>query len=197
MRCHVIDALGTPGGQCAALYPEKPIYDIPGYPASAPRELIEKLEPQAAPFHPESTTSGDGSRSSCRSPRTLSPRDLRRRTNRGARGGRSPRGSAPSARTGRRSPASCLRGQERLLPGKRRDDFRGKRVVIAGGGDRRGLGAGARRGRRARHRRPPPPKIPRRPGECRRGWRRWRRGARSRWPCPTSSRALEGDGATS
>ena len=33
MKCHVLDALETTGGQCAALYPEKPIYDIPGYPA--------------------------------------------------------------------------------------------------------------------------------------------------------------------
>ena len=32
MRCQVFDALPAPGGQCAALYPEKPIYDIPGYP---------------------------------------------------------------------------------------------------------------------------------------------------------------------
>src|ERR1019366_9159434 len=33
LNCHVVDALDMFGGQCAALYPEKPIYDIPGYPA--------------------------------------------------------------------------------------------------------------------------------------------------------------------
>lgn len=52
MRCHVIDALDMAGGQCAALYPEKPIYDIPGYPAIDAQELVEKLKAQAAPFAP-------------------------------------------------------------------------------------------------------------------------------------------------
>ena len=52
MQCHVIDALECTGGQCAALYPEKPIYDIPGYPAIDAAALIAKLEEQAAPFHP-------------------------------------------------------------------------------------------------------------------------------------------------
>lgn len=49
---HVIDALPEIGGQCTALYPEKPIYDIPGYPAILAGELIEQLEQQAAPFAP-------------------------------------------------------------------------------------------------------------------------------------------------
>jgi thioredoxin reductase (NADPH) len=52
MSCHVIDALGVPGGQCTALYPEKPIYDIPGCPRILAGELIERLCEQAAPFHP-------------------------------------------------------------------------------------------------------------------------------------------------
>jgi thioredoxin reductase (NADPH) len=52
MRCHLFDALDLPGGQCAALYPEKPIYDIPGYPRIAAAELIERLKEQAAPFAP-------------------------------------------------------------------------------------------------------------------------------------------------
>lgn len=52
MRCHVVDALEAPGGQCAALYPEKPIYDIPGHPAIAAAELVERLMRQAAPFAP-------------------------------------------------------------------------------------------------------------------------------------------------
>jgi thioredoxin reductase (NADPH) len=52
MRCHVIDALDMPGGQCAALYPEKPIYDIPGYPAIDAQILVDKLKEQAAPFNP-------------------------------------------------------------------------------------------------------------------------------------------------
>ena len=52
MRCHVIDALGVPGGQCAALYPEKPIYDIPGYPVIEASALVDRLEEQARPFEP-------------------------------------------------------------------------------------------------------------------------------------------------
>src|ERR1700732_4535172 len=52
MRCHVFDALDMAGGQCAALYPEKPIYDIPGYPRIGAAELIDRLAEQAAPFHP-------------------------------------------------------------------------------------------------------------------------------------------------
>lgn len=50
MKCHVIDALDAPGGQCMALYPEKPIYDIPGYPRVLASELVENLWVQAAPF---------------------------------------------------------------------------------------------------------------------------------------------------
>src|SRR5579862_9138862 len=52
MRCHVFDALDLPGGQCTALYPEKPIYDIPGYPRIAAGVLVERLAEQAAPFAP-------------------------------------------------------------------------------------------------------------------------------------------------
>ena len=52
MRCHVIDALEVAGGQCRALYPEKPIYDIPAYPKISAGDLIDQLEAQAAPFDP-------------------------------------------------------------------------------------------------------------------------------------------------
>jgi thioredoxin reductase (NADPH) len=52
MKTHVVDALDMAGGQCAALYPEKPIYDIPGYPKVGALELIENLQAQAAPFNP-------------------------------------------------------------------------------------------------------------------------------------------------
>ena len=46
----LIDALGEAGGQCAALYPEKPIYDIPAHPAIQAAELVAHLERQIAPF---------------------------------------------------------------------------------------------------------------------------------------------------
>ncbi len=52
MKCHVIDSLEQTGGQCTALYPEKPIFDIPGYPRIDAGALIERLEEQAKPFHP-------------------------------------------------------------------------------------------------------------------------------------------------
>src|SRR5882672_12176226 len=52
MGCHVFDALPAPGGQCAALYPEKPIYDIPGYPRIDAAQLVDRLAEQAAPFAP-------------------------------------------------------------------------------------------------------------------------------------------------
>lgn len=52
MQCHVIDALDIVGGQCAALYPEKPIFDIPGHPRINAADLIHNLEAQAAPFSP-------------------------------------------------------------------------------------------------------------------------------------------------
>lgn len=49
----VIDVLDKPGGQCAELYPEKPIYDIPSWPVISGQELTEKLLEQIAPFKPE------------------------------------------------------------------------------------------------------------------------------------------------
>jgi thioredoxin reductase (NADPH) len=52
MRCHVVDALDTIGGQCTALYPEKPIYDIPAWPSITGQGLIDQLTAQAAPFKP-------------------------------------------------------------------------------------------------------------------------------------------------
>src|ERR1700733_11469043 len=52
LRCVLIDALAEVGGQCAALYPEKPIYDIPAHPAIEASELITLLERQIAPFAP-------------------------------------------------------------------------------------------------------------------------------------------------
>ena len=52
LRCAVIDALADPGGQLTALYPEKPIYDIPGRPVVRADELVEDLVKQAAPYEP-------------------------------------------------------------------------------------------------------------------------------------------------
>lgn len=52
MKAHLVDILDKPGGQCAELYPEKPIYDIPGFPVITGQELTDNLMSQIAPFHP-------------------------------------------------------------------------------------------------------------------------------------------------
>lgn len=52
LSCHVFDALDRLGGQCSALYPEKPIYDIPGYPKINAQDLVDNLVSQAEPFKP-------------------------------------------------------------------------------------------------------------------------------------------------
>jgi len=138
MRCHVVDALDMTGGQCAALYPEKPIYDIPGYPAIDAVELIAKLEQQAAPFHPVYHLG--------RRVEQLLPRD-------GADGAdlqvTLDDGSRITARAVIIAAGVGAFGPNKPpLPGieefegkgvyylvKRREDFRGRRIVIAGGGD--------------------------------------------------------------
>src|SRR5215216_1016645 len=52
LKCHVIDILDRPGGQCTELYPEKPIYDIPGFPIVTGQELVDNLLRQIEPFKP-------------------------------------------------------------------------------------------------------------------------------------------------
>src|SRR5438128_986989 len=52
MRCHLIDALPQVGGQLSEIYPQKPIYDIPGYPAINAQTLVDNLMEQIAPFNP-------------------------------------------------------------------------------------------------------------------------------------------------
>ncbi|HET6374492.1 MAG TPA: NAD(P)/FAD-dependent oxidoreductase [Methylocella sp.] len=52
IKAHLIDILPKPGGQCAELYPEKPIYDIPGFVSVSGQELVDALMKQIEPFHP-------------------------------------------------------------------------------------------------------------------------------------------------
>jgi thioredoxin reductase (NADPH) len=52
IKSHVIDILGKPGGQCAELYPEKPIYDVPGIPVISGQGLTDALLEQIKPFDP-------------------------------------------------------------------------------------------------------------------------------------------------
>jgi thioredoxin reductase (NADPH) len=53
MKCHLVDILDKIGGQCAELYPEKPIYDIPGVPMTSAQGLVDSLLEQIKPFNPQ------------------------------------------------------------------------------------------------------------------------------------------------
>ncbi len=53
IKCHIVDSLDCIGGQCAMLYADKPIYDIPGYPVVGAQELVDLLAEQASPFDPQ------------------------------------------------------------------------------------------------------------------------------------------------
>ena len=135
MHTHVIDALDIVGGQCAALYPEKPIYDIPGHPSILAAELIEKLEAQAAPFAPMYHL---GQR--VESIKKLPTGDWQLATNTGTI--LTCKAIIIAAGCGafgpNRPPLDGLEQYEGksvfYMVGKR-EDFRGKKVVIAGGGD--------------------------------------------------------------
>ena len=52
LKCHLIDALAQPGGQCSEIYPKKPIYDIPAYPEILAGDLVDNLMKQIEPFQP-------------------------------------------------------------------------------------------------------------------------------------------------
>ena len=52
LKCHLVDVLPQPGGQLSEIYPKKPIYDIPGFPSILAGELVDNLMTQIAPFKP-------------------------------------------------------------------------------------------------------------------------------------------------
>jgi len=135
MRAHVIDSLEVIGGQCAALYPEKPIYDIPGYPQIEASALIDRLEEQAAPFAPVYHLD--------QRVESLTPTEEGRFLLETSGGTRiDARAVVIAAGVGafgpNRPPLEGLadyEGRSVFYMVRRREDFRGKRVVIAGGGD--------------------------------------------------------------
>jgi len=55
LKCHLIDSLPMPGGQCSEIYPKKPIYDIPSHPEILAGDLVKNLEKQITPFQPTYT----------------------------------------------------------------------------------------------------------------------------------------------
>jgi thioredoxin reductase (NADPH) len=135
MGVHVFDALPAPGGQCAALYPEKPIYDIPGYPRIDAAVLVDRLLEQAAPFTPAfhlgaavssiAATGEDRLAIETASGKRVVARAVVIAAGAGAFGPNRP----PLAGIAE------FEGTSVFYLVQRREAFRGKRVVIAGGGD--------------------------------------------------------------
>jgi len=138
LNCQVIDALDEVGGQLSALYPEKPIYDIPGHPEILAGELISMLEAQAAPFSPTYHLGQQVTGMEEKNGRWLLSTTKSVEIDAGA--------VIIAAGVGafgpNRPPLDGIQAFEGMGPGqgvnylvKRREDFRDKNVVIAGGGD--------------------------------------------------------------
>ena len=135
MRCHVVDALDMLGGQCAALYPEKPIFDIPAYPKIEAAALIDRLAEQAAPFDPVyhlgqqvdrlAPDPAGGWRLTTSTGTEIQAKAVIVAAGVGAFGPNRP----PLAGI------EAFEGTSVLYYVKQREALRGKRVVIAGGGD--------------------------------------------------------------
>ncbi len=134
LKCHLIDTLEALGGQCVALYPEKPIYDIPGTSKIMAGELIARLAEQAAPFAPVQhlgqqvvslTATDAGWRLETSTGTIIEARAAIVAGGAGAFGPNRP----PLAHI------EDYEGKSVFYMVARREDFRDKRVVIAGGGD--------------------------------------------------------------
>jgi len=138
IKAHLVDILPKIGGQCSELYPEKPVYDIPGYPVIKGQELTDNLMKQIEPFNPvfhlEQMVTQVDNIGSDEAPH------FRVTTNTGtvllcksviiAAGGglfQPKRPGIPNIRD--------YEGNGVFYAVKKRDDFEGKDVVIAGGGD--------------------------------------------------------------
>ena len=135
LKCHVVDALEDVGGQCTALYPEKPIYDIPGFPRVEAAELVVRLKAQAAAFQPVyhlgeqvqalAPLSGGYWQLTTSKGTVLQARAVIVAAGVGAFGPNRP----PLPGIG------AYEGKSVFYYVTQRENFRGKRIVIAGGGD--------------------------------------------------------------
>lgn len=134
LKCHVVDALPEIGGQCIALYPEKPIYDIPGYPSILAGDLIASLEKQAAPFDPvfhlDQMVTHIEKQDGVWNLQTSKGTKFRSAAIIIAAGAGAFGPNRPPL-----DDIESYEGQSVFYMVKRRDDFKDKRVVIAGGGD--------------------------------------------------------------
>ncbi|HEY8190017.1 MAG TPA: NAD(P)/FAD-dependent oxidoreductase, partial [Micavibrio sp.] len=132
----VIDSLPEIGGQCTALYPEKPIYDIPGFPNVAAGDLIHRLEAQSAPFKPVFLLGqavkhlNKHNKAETWQLQTESGQLIQARTVIIAAGGGVFGPNRPPL-----PGIEAYEGKSVFYMVRRREDFRDKHVVIAGGGD--------------------------------------------------------------
>ena len=135
LRCHLIDALPHPGGQCSEIYPKKPIYDIPGFPEILAGKLIENLLEQCKQFTPGFTL-GERAETIKKDENDL----FTVTTNKGT------KHQAPviaiAGRLGSFEPRKPLLENISYYEGKGvhymikdAEIFRGKKIIIAGGGD--------------------------------------------------------------
>jgi len=135
LKCHLVDNLDKIGGQCAELYPEKPIFDIPALPSCTGQELIDRLVEQAAPFAPvyhlnqqaeALSRQGDGRWQLVTSSGTtfITPNIVI--------------AAGAGSFVPRRIPlpgAEAYEGKSLFYAVRRMADFEGKHLLIAGGGD--------------------------------------------------------------
>lgn len=138
IKTHLIDILDRPGGQCAELYPEKPIYDIPGFPVVTGQGLVDNLMKQIEPFGPQfhfsEMVTGVDSIGTAEAPlfRVATDNDKVFETKSViiAAGGGSFQPKKPPI-----AGIDDFEGKSVFYSVRKMEQFRGKRVLIAGGGD--------------------------------------------------------------
>jgi thioredoxin reductase (NADPH) len=135
LKCHVVDILDRPGGQCAELYPEKPIYDIPGFPVVTGQGLVDNLMQQIAPFGPQfhfnrMVTSLVRNEDGTFRLTTDGDEVFRAKVVVVAAGGGSFQAKRPPV-----DGIEAFEGKSVFYAVRRMDDFRDQDVVIVGGGD--------------------------------------------------------------
>ncbi len=135
LNCHLIDILDKPGGQCAELYPEKPIYDIPAWPVISGEGLVDKLMEQIKPFDAqfhlgEMVTELERTGENGFIVRTDAGTGIKAKVVVVAAGGGSFQPKRPPI-----AGIEDYEGSSVFYSVRRMEDFRGHNLLIAGGGD--------------------------------------------------------------